>query len=110
MKILFNWFLFLLILALVILPFWYWRPITWRLPTLQTMTGTQAIGFGFASAFMWVEVLHLGSRKPFNCLKCMCGWFTMFIALAFHVQFWYFYLPIGLTVGAIYSAIKMRYL
>jgi hypothetical protein len=74
------------------------------------MTGIQAIIFGFACAFTWVEVLHLGSRKPFNCVKCLSGWFTLIIAGVWHVEYWPFYLPVGVAVGAIYSALKMRYL
>jgi hypothetical protein len=74
------------------------------------MTGIQAIVFGFSCAFTWVEVLRLGSRKPFNCLKCMCGWFTLIIAGVCHVEYWPFYLPVGVTVGAVFSAIKMRWL
>jgi len=74
------------------------------------MTGIQAIVFGFACAFTWVEVLHLGSRKPFSCLKCMCGWFTLIIAGVWHVEYWSLYLPVGVTVGAVFNAIKFRWL
>lgn len=74
------------------------------------MTGIQAIVFGFACAFTWVEVLRLGSRKPFNCLKCMCGWYTLAIAWSFHVQYWLFYLFVGFAVGAMFEGIKMRWL
>jgi hypothetical protein len=74
------------------------------------MTGLQAIIFGFACAFTWVEVLHWGNRKPFKCLKCMCGWLTLIIASCFHVEYWPFYLFVGVAVGAVFSAIKMRWL
>lgn len=110
MKIIINWLLFLAIIAAIMVPIWYWRPISMHLPTLPTMPGYQAVAFGFALAFTWVEVMKWGSVKPFNCLKCMCGWLTMFIAMAFHVQFWPFYMPMGLVVGAVFSAIKMRWL
>lgn len=74
------------------------------------MTGIQAIVFGFACAFVWVEVLKLGRHKPFNCLHCMTGWCTLLIAWLGHVGYWPFYLFVGVTVGAVFSAIKMRWL
>lgn len=74
------------------------------------MTGLLTVIIGFALAFTWVEVLHLGSKKPFNCLKCMCGWFTLLVGYVYGTPYCGFYLFIGLTVGAIFTAIKYRYL
>lgn len=64
-------------------------------------------------AFFFVEILSPLLKlnfKPFNCIKCMTGWYALFIG-------WYFlggegtlYLFIGLFAGAIFEAIKMRYL
>lgn len=110
MKIFFSWLIFIVIIAGLVMIFWNRHWYIRHMPKLPTMTGGQAVLFGFASAFMWVEVLKWGVHKPFNCLHCMCGWFTVLLAVLFHVPFWSFYLPVGVAVGAIYSAIKMRYL
>jgi hypothetical protein len=61
-------------------------------------------------AFLWVEVFHLGSRKPFNCVKCMCGWFALAFACCDYGWGGILYAPMGVFVGAMYSGIKMRYL
>lgn len=74
------------------------------------MPGYQVILFALSFAFMWVEILKWGVTKPFNCVKCMTGWSAFFIAWGFHTPYWYFYLPLGLMAGAIYSALKLRYL
>lgn len=74
------------------------------------MTGSQVLFFGLSIAFTWVDLLKLGRFKPFNCLKCMTGWSSLAIAIIFQVDYWYMYLPAGLFVGAVFSAIKMRWL
>lgn len=114
LKIVVNWLLFLSFVGAVIVLIWYRGELGNYLPSLPergTMTGPQAIVFALAFAFMWVEVLRWWKQiKPFNCLKCMTGWTALILAFTFHVEFWYMYLPLGLTVGAIFSAVQMRYL
>jgi hypothetical protein len=114
MKIFINWFLLLLILAGIIAAVTYRHYIGQYLPSLPergTMTGLQVIIFALSFAFMWVEVLKWWKRvKPFNCLKCMCGWSALILAFTFHVEFWYMYLFVGLFVGAVFGGIKMRWL
>jgi hypothetical protein len=78
--------------------------------TLPKMNGGFALLAGLSSAFVWVEVLHWGFKKPFNCIKCMSAWLTLIIAWAFHVDFFYFYLPIGLFAGAIFDRLKIKFL
>lgn len=114
MKIITNWFLFLLVVSGIVALFM----IQWRRPLLSdhlaqlpTMTGLQVILFALAFAFTWVEVLKWWKHvKPFNCLKCMCGWAAVILAFTFHVEFWYMYLPLGLFAGSMFEGIKMRYL
>ena len=111
MKIIINWLLFLLILTAVALLFAHRQWIIDKLPTVPQMTGPQVLVFSLACAFMWVEVLKWWKQiKPFNCLKCMTGWMALILAFAFHVEFWYMYLPLGVTVGAVFGAIQMRWL
>ena len=113
MKALKNWVLFLLIVGCIVAIFWHRHWIGQYLPSLPergTMTGLQVIIFALSCAFGWVEILKWGSIKPFNCLKCMTGWFAFILAFAFHVEFWYMYLPVGLFVGAMFEGIRMRWL
>lgn len=106
-----NWLFFLIIGCLIGNAIWHHQWVCQHLPTLPTMTGYQAMIFGFACAFTWAEVLKWWPNiKPFNCLKCMCGWLTLIIAFMFHVELWPFYLPVGLTVGAVFEGAKMRWL
>lgn len=113
MKAIINWFLFLLIAGAIVTLVWHRHWIGQRLPAIPErgiMMGLQVVVFSLAIAFAWVEVLKWGSVKPFNCLKCMTGWFALILAFTFHVEFWYMYLPVGLFAGAMFSALQMRYL
>lgn len=110
MKIFINWFLFLSLIAGIVALIWHRHWIGQHLPERGTMTGLHVIIFALAFAFAWVEVLKWGAVKPFNCLKCLTGWVALILAFTFHVEFWYMYLPVGLFVGAVFEAIKMRWL
>lgn len=114
MKIVFNWLVFLSVVMGVLMLVFFRHHIGVHLPSLPehgTMTGPQVIIFSLAFAFMWVEVLKWWKRiKPFNCLKCMCGWSAVIMAFTFHVQFWPLYLPLGLFAGAMFEGIKLRWL
>jgi hypothetical protein len=74
------------------------------------MTTFQILFLSLSLAFTWVEILRLGVTKPFNCMKCMTGW----VALAFGIYYFgwhgWIYLFEGLFVGALFSAIQMRFL
>lgn len=102
-----NWTIFLMITAIIYAIF-YFVPFGNIWHSLPTMSGLQVLFFSLALAFTWVEVLRWGSVKPFNCVKCLTGWFALTLAFLFHAEFWQFYLVGGLFVGAMYSAIKMR--
>lgn len=113
MKIIINWFVFGLIAGAIGWLIWHRQWISDHLPSLPergTMTGLQVMVFALACAFVWVDILKWGVTKPFNCLKCMTGWIALMLAFAFHVEFWYMYLFVGLFVGSLFGAIKMRYL
>lgn len=73
------------------------------------MQGYLVVIIALSLAFTVKDVLHW-NVKPYNCTKCLTGWFSFFIALIFHTPYWYFYLFIGLFVGAMFEAIKMRWL
>lgn len=110
MKVIINWILFIGFLAAVALLFAHRQWTIDKLPTVPQMSGLQVIIFSLACAFVWVDILKWGVTKPFTCLKCMSGWFAVIFAFSHHVQFWPLYLPLGLTVGAVFSAIKLRWL
>lgn len=113
MKILFNWLVFLVIVGGIVALIWHRHWIGQQLPSFPkrgSMTGLQVIVFALSFAFMWVEILKWGVTKPFNCLKCMTAWTAVILAYTFHVEFWFMYLPVGLFAGAMFTAIKMRWL
>jgi hypothetical protein len=113
MKVLMNWCIFILVALGIFNAIRFRHYIGQHLPSLPergAMTGLQVIVFALPFAFMWVEVLKWGVVKPFNCIKCMTGWIAVILALTFHVEFWYMYLPLGLFVGAMFEGIKMRWL
>jgi len=105
-KTILQW-LFLISLILVLTFGCHGKAIDLRLPA---MPGYLVLISALSMAFTWVEVLKWGVIKPFNCVKCLTGWFALILALLFHVEFWYLYLFIGLFVGAMWSAISMRWL
>ena len=110
MKAIINWLLFLLLIGGIVALIWHRHWVGQYIPERGTMTGLQVVIFAPAIAFTWVEVLKWGSVKPFNCLKCMTGWVAVILAFTFHVEFWYMYLFVGLFVGAMFEAIRMRWL
>jgi hypothetical protein len=113
-RIIINWCLFVLIGLGIFNAIRFRHYLSQYLPSLPergTMTGLQVIIFALSFAFMWVEVLKWWKHvKPFNCLKCMAGWSAVILAFTFHVEFWYMYLFVGLFVGALFTAIKLRWL
>lgn len=102
-QIIFNWILFIALIAGIWYAYHHW-------PKLPQMSGAMVVLVALSLAFTWVEVLKWGSVKPFNCMKCMTGWFALALAYFFDTPFWYFYLFIGLFAGAMFSAIRMRWL
>ena len=101
-RVIFQW---LLIIGVAFAIWFYWGKV--KIPTLQ---GYQVLFFALSIAFTNIEVLKLGSVKPFNCLKCLTGWLSLILAFIFHTQFWYLYLPAGFFVGALFTALKNRWL
>jgi hypothetical protein len=110
MKALINWLLFLCFVGAIALLFAHRQWIINKLPSVPQMTGLQVIVFSLACAFVWVDILKWGITKPFNCTKCMTGWFSLLFAFMFHVPFWPMYLIAGLFVGSMFEGIKMRWL
>lgn len=74
------------------------------------MLSIKIIILALSLAFCQVEVLHFGSVKPFNCVKCMSGWYALAIGCWCIGWHGIIYLPLGVFVGAIFEACKMRYL
>jgi hypothetical protein len=110
MKILFTVVQWLVLLAWVYFFVYFGFHFKVKVPVVASMPGYFVLAISLSLAFLWVEVLKWGVTKPFNCVKCMSGWFSLLLAGCFHTPFWYFYLPLGLFVGAMWSAIKMRWL
>lgn len=112
LRIVINW-LILIAIILIVFPFRITAPvrnalhIDWHPVPLP---GVWVLFFGLSIAFTWVEVLKWGSVKPFNCIKCLSGWFCLILAWLFDTPNFYLYLPGGLFVGAVFDRIKMRWL
>jgi phosphotransferase system glucose/maltose/N-acetylglucosamine-specific IIC component len=112
MKIFINWFLFLLIIGGIIAAVIYRHWIGQHLPELPAIhpTHAQVIIIAFSCAFVWVYVLKWGVIKPFNCVTCMCGYFSLILG-CWSIGFWgVAYMPVGMTVAALYSEVRMRWL
>lgn len=109
-KIVINWVMFIALLAAFYFGAGYLHFIVSWWHSLPVLSGFYSLLFGLSLAFFWVEIKKYGIIKPFNCLKCMTGWFTFIIAILFHTPFAFMYLFVGLFIGALFEAIKMRYL
>lgn len=104
LKALGQWILVLAVIAGIVLLFKYVR-----LPELH-LSHMEVIILAFSCAFVWVYVLKWGSVKPFNCVTCMTGWFSLIIGCWVAGWFGVIYMPVGMTVAALYSEIRMRWL
>lgn len=70
----------------------------------------QIVILSFSCAFTWVYIFKWGSVKPFNCVTCLSGWFGLIFGY-WAVGLWgVAYMPISMTVAAIYSEVRMRWL
>jgi hypothetical protein len=98
-------YLSIILAAALVYAFFHYGTIT-----IIPLSGPAVLFFSLACAFTWVEIMKWGVTKPFTCIKCMAGWIALLFALIFHVDHPYFYLPAGLFIGAVFEAIKMRYL
>lgn len=79
-------------------------------PPIVVLSCWKVIGIALSTAFTWVELLKWGTTKPFNCVKCMTGWFSLAGGLLVFGWYGIVLLPVGLFVGAIFEAIKLRWL
>ena len=70
----------------------------------------QIIILSLSLAYCWVDVLHIGSIKPFNCIMCMTGWFALALGLWCHGLPGIAFMPVGVFTGALFENLRMRYL
>lgn len=103
MKIVKSLFQWAIIIGLAITIFYYWKYIH-----PGNMKGYQVLLFALSISFTLIEKLKLGMVKPFNCVPCLTGWFSLILAFIFHTEFWYLYLPAGLFAGSMFEALKNR--
>ncbi len=107
MRILVTIFKWIITISIIVLAFIYAKKISF--PQLS-LSSFEIIFTALSIAFTWVEILKWGVTKPFNCLKCMTGWAALIIGCLCIGWHGIIYLPIGLFIGSIFSAIQMRYL
>jgi hypothetical protein len=94
-----QWLLIVAIIAAI------WFFVKGKIHFTGTLTGFEVILFALSISFTLVEV-----AKIFPCLKCVTGWVALLMAIAWHTPFPWLYLFVGLFVGAVFSAIKNRWL
>lgn len=104
LKALAQWILVLAAIAGIVLLFKHIR-----LPELH-LSHIGVIILAFSCAFVWVYVLKWGVIKPFTCVTCMTGWFGLIIGCWVAGWFGVVYMPVGMTVAALYSEVRMRWL
>ena len=97
-----------LILIAIIIGFYFF--VKYLTPIRLNLNHIEVLGLALSIAFMWVEVLKWGVIKPFNCLRCMTGWFSLIIGCMAAGWAGMFYLPAGIFIGAFFDRIKIRYL
>lgn len=80
------------------------------------ITHFEILFYALALAFSWVYYARPAlptstNKKPLNCLKCMTGWFALFLALVSGNYITaVLFLAAGVFVGAMVEGIMMRYL
>lgn len=72
------------------------------------LSSVEIIIISLSLAFTWVEVLKIGVTKPFNCVSCLTGWIALIVGVIDRGWSGIIFLFIGLFVGALFEAIKMR--
>jgi hypothetical protein len=99
-----QWIIMLAVIVGIVMLFKYVN-----LPAIH-LNSIEIIILAFSCAFVWVYVLKWGVVKPFNCVTCLCGWFSLILG-CWSIGFWGIaYMPIGMTFAALYSEVRMRWL
>jgi hypothetical protein len=82
------------------------------------MSDIETIIIALSMAFCWINFNRWLKVKPFNCMMCMTGWLSAYITgiiiqeqsvigACFHV---FAMFCVGCLAGALFEAIKYRYL
>ena len=99
----------LFILGIIAGVYFLCKAVSIKLPEIN-IKPYQTIILAFSFAFTWVYIFKWGSIKPFNCVTCMCGWFTLLIGYWAFGWWGFALMPVGMTVAALYSEVRMRWL
>lgn len=86
------------------------RGVNYRIPERRIMPGYLVILSGVSFAFAWVDIMKWGVSRPWNCITCLSGWFSLLLAFVFHTHFWYVYLGLGCFAGYLFTTIRMKWL
>lgn len=101
-----QWLSILLILSVI---YFLGKYASIKVPALN-LYPYQIIILSFSFAFTWVYIFKWGSVKPFTCVTCMTGWFSLIIGYWCAGWWGFAYMPLGMTFAALYSEIRMRWL
>ncbi len=75
------------------------------------LTHSQVLLLAFCLAFVWVNIFKLHvDKKPFSCITCMSGWFSLAIGVSCIGWYAVLYMPVAMTIAALYSEVRDRWL
>lgn len=95
------------VLAVILLLVWYFVFD----PQFSDPGAHWILFFALSASFVWVYTLGWWKRiKPFKCLKCMCGWTTLLICIVVGHDNQLFMVLAGVFAGALFDAVKSRWL
>lgn len=97
------------ILGIIVGIYFLGRAVSIKIPSIH-LKPHYIIILAFSFSFTWVYVFKWGSVKPFSCITCMSGWFALIIGYWSAGWWGIAYIPIAMTVAALYSEIRMRWL
>lgn len=99
----------LMIFGVIVGVYFLGKSASIKLPTLS-LHPYQVVILSFSFAFTWVYIFRWGSVKPFSCVTCMSGWFALIIGYWCYSWWGIGLMPVAMTVAALYSEIRMRWL
>lgn len=102
----FQW---LIIFGIIAGVYFLGRAASIKLPELH-LRPYEIVILSFSFAFTWVYVFRWGSVKPFNCCTCLSGWFALIIGYWCHGLWGIAFMPLAMTLAALYGEVRMRYL
>jgi hypothetical protein len=75
------------------------------------MSNIELIITALSIAFCWINIIQWPKFKPFNCMMCLTGWLALVLAILTGHGIWsILFYPVGCFAGAMFEAVKYRWL